>query len=218
MAATIALLGTACGQPKPEPKEDRLLVIDGMEIRFSDLQPYYDFLTGARPELGVKSTYIWAMRDHVLPMMAARRAFPEERAKLLERAEALCSVATNIIELEESSELIVSKTRSNLTRINARLPVAMFLFREEMTGAASPPIELPDGYFVVAAHEYNKSQLTIADFVDALQVGFVTHTAKEWISWWEAEKKRLSDKVTFVHPDYRDNIPQWMQLPKEKQS
>lgn len=218
MAMAVALLTTACGQPEPPPKEERLLVIDGIEIRFSDLQPYYDFLKESRPELGVKSTYIWAMRDHVLPVMVARRAFPKERAELLERAQALCSVASNILELEKNSELIVAKTRSNLTRINARLPVAKFLFVEEMTGAVSPPIELPDGYFVVGAYDYNKSQLTIADYVDALQVGFVTHTGKEWVSWWEAEQKRIGDKVTFVHPDYRDNLPKWMKLPKEKQS
>lgn len=216
MLATLVAL-TGCGKDEPPP-EKRLVVIDGIEITFDDLQPYYDMLEKYRPELGVKSKYVWAMREHVLPLRVAQRAFPKERAVQLQRAEALCSVAGNITELEEQSKLIEHKRRSNLTRANAKLPVALFLFEDKyQTNAVSPPIELPAGYFVVGGYEYHESQLRAADYVDTLQVGFITHTSKQWLLYWEETKKTLGDKVTFVHPDYRDDMPPWMKIPKDKQ-
>lgn len=216
LLATTALILGACSDKSPPVEEKRMLVIDGIEILFEDLRPYVEFIESYRPAVGEKTKNVWVMRDHVLPMFAARRAFGEERAVMLERANALCSVATNILELEQHSKLIEHKRRSNMTRINAKLPVAMFLFDELMTNAVSPPIELPQGYFVVGSYDLNISPLTIADFVDALQVGFVTHTSKDWRVWWESEQLRIGAKVTFVHRDYRDDLPPWMTVPKDK--
>tara|TARA_R110002096_G_scaffold59906_7_gene149935 strand:+ start:626 stop:1357 length:732 start_codon:yes stop_codon:yes gene_type:complete len=214
--ATVAVLATSQPSKKTQKNDPRLLVIDGIEITFEELKPYVDWFQAYRPELGIKTTYIWAMRDHLLPLKVARRAFPEERAKQLALAEGLCSVATNIYELETQSKLIEHKTRSNLTRQSAMIPAAMWLFDELNTNAVSPPIELPQGYFVVGSFEYFHSPLVMADYVDALQVGFVTHLSKEWRVWWENEQRTLGQKVTFVHPDYRDNLPKWMNLPKDK--
>lgn len=216
MMATTTLTLSACSDKLQPVEEERLLVIDGITILFEDLRPYVEFIESYRPAVGEKTKNIWVMRDHVLPTFAARRAFADERAVMLERANALCSVATNILELEKHSELVKHKRRSNMTRINAKLPVAMFLFDELMTNAVSQPIELPEGYFVVGSYKLNTSPLTIADFVDALQVGFVTHTSQDWRLWWENEQLRIGPKVTFVHPDYRDDLPPWMTVPKHK--
>lgn len=214
--ATVAVLADACsGKPTPKP-EARLLVIDGIEITFEELKPYVDWFRAYRPELGIKTTHIWALRDHILPLKVAQRAFPAERAKQLALAEGLCSVSTNIYELEKQSKLINHKTRSDLTRQSAMIPVAMWLFDELNTNAVSAPVELAQGYFVVGSFEYNHSPLVMADYVDALQVGFVTHTSKKWREWWENEQLTMGKKVTFVHPDYRDNLPQWMDPPKDK--
>lgn len=218
LLATLGLALPACSEKKQQAEEKRLLVIDGIEVLFEDLQPYVDFLTSFRPESGEKTKYIWALREHVLPLFAARRAFKAERAVQLERAEALCSVATNILELEQRSELIEHKRRSNMTRINAKLPVAMFLFDELMTNAVSGPVELPQGYFVVGSYDLHTAPMTISNYVDALQVGFITHTSKEWYDWWLEEQQRIADKVTFVHPDYRDNLPGWIKIPEDKKS
>ena len=216
--AFVVVCGQACSNDKAvDPKNDpRLLVIDGIEITFADLDPYYEFLTKNRPELGKKTKYVWAMREHVLPLKVAQRAFPKERAEQLARAKDLCEVATNIYELEQQSRLIEHKTRSNLTRQSAMLPVAMFAFEPENTNAVSPPLELAQGYFVVSTYELNESPLEIAGYVDALQVGFVTHTSKVWRTWWEEEQLTMGQKVTFVHPDYRDDLPPWMKLPKDQ--
>ncbi len=216
---TIAMLFVGCSDTNTSTKTDqRLLVIDGIEITFADLQLYVDFLTESRPEAGTKTKYLWAMRDHVLPLKVAQREFPKERAEQRKLADALRSVSTNIYELEQQAKLITNKTRSNLSRQSAMLPVSMWLFDELNTNAVSPPIELAQGYFVVSSFTLNKSPLVMADFVDALQVGFITHNSKEWREWWENQKLTLGKKVTFVHPDYRDDIPPWMELPKDNKS
>jgi hypothetical protein len=213
--ATMAVLANACSSKK-NPKDDpRLLVIDGIEITFAELQPYFDWLKSYRPELGVKTTYIWTLRDHFLPLKVAQREFPAERQKQLELAQGLTSVSSNIYELEEQSKLINHKSRSNLTRQSAILPVAMWLFDDLHTNAVSRPIELAQGYFVVGSYEFHHSPMAMTEYVDALQVGFVTHTNKKWHAWWENKQLTLGKKVTFVHPDYRDDLPEWMDLPKK---
>ncbi|MFT4513899.1 MAG: hypothetical protein ACI89X_002268 [Planctomycetota bacterium] len=223
--ATVAVLAGSCASEKKPNDDPRLLVIDGIEITFADLQPYFEWLKSFRPALGVKTTYIWALRDHVLPLKIAQREFPEERAKQLELAEGLCSVADNIYDLEKESKLIEHKTRSNLTRQSAMLPVAKWLFEMTAiegknipinTNAASQPIELAQGYFVVGSYDFFDSPMVMTEYVDALQVGFVTHTSIAWRKWYENEQLTLGKKVTFVHPDYRDNLPHWMELPKNK--
>ena len=214
--ATMAVLANACSSKKHPKGDPRLLVIDGIEITFAELQPYFDWLTSFRPELGIKTTYIWALRDHILPLKIAQREFAAERQQQLELAQGLRSVSSNIYELEKSAKLINHKTRSNLTRQSAMLPVAMWLFDELHTNAVSPPIELAQGYFVVGSYEFYPSPMTMTQYVDALQVGFVTHTSKKWRVWWENKQLTLGKKVTFVHPDYRDDIPEWMDLPKNK--
>lgn len=213
-ALAAALLHCSCGQASPSAADDpRLIEVDGITVTFEELQPYVDWLTAYRPELGVRTKYMWALREHVLPLKLARREFAEERAAQRELADGLCSVATNIQELEQRSELVKDKSRSNLTRQSALLPVAMFLFDELTLNAVSPPIELPHGFFVVSAYERFESQLVMADYVDALQVGFITHTAVAWEKYWRAKRQEIGRKVTFLHPDYRDDMPPWLQAP-----
>lgn len=212
IAATLLL--AACDQ-RPDPRQDpRLIEIDGITITFDELQPYYEWLASYRPELGVRTKYVWAMREHVLQLKLAQREFPEQRAEQKSLAEGLRSVATNIKELEERSKLIEHKSRSNLTRQSALLPVAMFLFDELTLNAVSEPIELPHGFFVVSAFERYESQLVMADYVDALQVGFITHSAVEWQQYWRQKREEIGKKVTFLHPDYRDDMPDWIQPPQ----
>jgi len=219
IAATLLLPG--CDQ-QPDPRKDpRLIEIDGITITFEDLKPYYDWLTAYRPEAGERTKYTWALREHVLPLKLAQREFPKERAEQKKAAESLRSVVTYIQDLEKQSELITNKTRSNLTRQSALLPVAMFLFDDltinsvDLTlNTVSDPIELPHGFFLVSAYERHESQLVMADYVDALQVGFITHTANQWQEYWTQKRQEIGKKVTFLHPDYRDDMPPWIQVPQ----
>lgn len=214
-AATVAALSFAgCGDATP-PADPRLLVVDDVEIRLDELDPYVAFLDSYLPEGGRKTKVQHVLEEHVLPLRLAQRAFGPQRAEQRARAEALCAVAGNVAELEQQSRLLPHQHRSTMSRRDARLPVAMFLFDPLRVGAVSPPIELPQGWFVAAAYDLRESPVVYGDMVDALQVGFVTHTAGEWASWYGAERERIATKVTYVHPDYRDAMPSWLQLPRQ---
>ena len=213
VALLCALALAGCSEPDPR-NDPRLLVLDGIEIRFDELEPYVAFLDSFRPEGGRKTKVMLALTEHVLPLRLARRAFPAEREEQRRRAEALAAVADNVAELERQSALVEHKRRSALTRMKALLPVAMFLFDPLTRGAVSPPIEVPQGWFVVGAFDYQESPIALADHVDALQVGFVTHTSRQWTEWIEAEQQRIGAKATFVHPDYREMMPAWIEPPR----
>ncbi|HEU4420824.1 MAG TPA: hypothetical protein VFT55_17935, partial [Planctomycetota bacterium] len=200
----LALLLAACGGEAPAP-ESRLLVVDGIEIALTEVEPYIKFLADFMPNAGRKTRVQLVLDQYLLPLRLAQRAFPSQRAEQLARAEALCAIATNVAELEQQAALLPPEMKDvrYLRRTQARLPVAMFLFDQMLQGSVSRPIEVPSGYFVVGCLELRESQSALDDHAKALQIGFVTHTGTEWKQWLEAEHARVADKVTFVHPDYR---------------
>jgi formylglycine-generating enzyme required for sulfatase activity len=213
LATVLLLLAPGCREE--QPAEERILVLDGLEIRRADVAPYLAFIDSFRPEVGWKTKVQMILDEHLIPLLAARRALGPERERMRQQAEALVSVADNVLELERRSEQLEHKRRMNLTRTMAKLPVGIYLFQPERTGGVSPPIEVPQGWFVVASYDLHESPLVLGDWVDALQVGFVTHTNKEWADWLDQEKLRLAGLATFVHPDYRDAMPAWIQLPNK---
>lgn len=215
VALAVAAAAAACG--REAPAETRLLVLDGIEITLADVEPYVAFYDSYLPEGGRKSKVLRALDDHLIPLRLAQRAFPEERARLRAQAEALCSVATNAYELEQQSQQVKDKRRSNLTRSTALLPVAMHVFDPARVGAVSPPIELPHGWFVVGVFDLQPSPgLVMADYVDALQVGFVTHPSPQFQAWYLEQQGLLADKAAFVHPDFEHAMPPWLRVPPRK--
>jgi hypothetical protein len=212
VAGSLALTG--CGDDKPAD-EPRLLVLDGIEFRLADVAPYVQFFDSFLPEGGRKTKVQRVLEEYLIPLRLAQRAFPKERQAQKAIADGLCSVATNVEELERQTVQMKDRLRANMTRTQAQIPVAMFLFDPLRVRAVSEPLELPQGWFVVAAHDLIASPaLQIADYVDALQVGFVTHTSGDFYKWYEAQKVALADKATFVHPDHLTAMPPWIQPPK----
>lgn len=217
VAAGVALAAVlaACGGEPAASAETRLLVLDGIEITLADVAPYVTFYDGYLPEGGRKSKVLRALEDQVLPLRLAQRAFAPQRAAQRQLAEAICSVATNAIELEQQSQQVRDKRRANLTRGTALLPVGMWAFDPTRVGAVSPPLELPHGWFVVGLFDLKESTgLVLDDYVDALQVGFVTHTRIDFDAWYREQQVLLADKATFVHPDYEHALPSWLRPPK----
>lgn len=206
------LLLAGCGGDRKVPDRDLLLTIDGLEIRLAEVEPHVKFLDSIAPEWATRVKYRRALDEFVIPLRLAQRAFPNERAKLLERARHLRSVATNAIELEQQGAQQVMK-RQNLTRRSVEIPVAMFLFDPLTTGGTSDPIEVPRGWIVASAYEIKEAALVLDDVADAVQVGFLTHSPGDWVTWLEQEQRRLADKVTYVHPDFREHLPEWIVLP-----
>lgn len=199
------------------PKEERLLVLDGIEIRLADVEPYVAFLDSFVPEGGRKTKIQRVLEDHLIPLRLAQRNFGEQRRALHEQALSLCSVATNVYELEQQTTNRREKRRSEMTRTHAFLPVAMYAFDQLRVGSVSPPLEIPEGWVVVGVHDLKESPAgLLSDAVDALQVGFTTHTPDVWREWYSNEKTRLADKATFVHPDYVHAMPPWIRIPPKQ--
>jgi hypothetical protein len=207
-----ALAAAGCTEEAKAPPSDLLLSIDGLEIRRAEVEPLVKFFDSIGPEWATRVKYRRALDEFVIPLRLAQRAFPAERAKLLERAQHLRSVATNVIELEKQGAQQVLK-RQDLTRRSVEIPVATFLFDPMTTGGVSDPIEVPRGWILAGAYEIKEAALVLDDLADAVQVGFLTHTPGDWATWLDLEKHRLADKLTYVHPDFREHLPEWIKLP-----
>lgn len=222
--ATCLLLGasslwaTACGGEAPSPAPAALtdatvvLTIDGLSITHGELRPYREFLDALGPEFAAKVKYRRVLDEFAIPLHLARRAFPSERQQQLDRCKNLRSIATNTAELEKHGAMLVNK-RKDLTRRSVEFPVAMFLFDELQTGNVSEPLEVPRGWILAGAYEIKKAALLLDDLADSVQVGFLTHTPGDWATWLDHEKDRIATKVTFVHPQFREALPEWIRLP-----
>lgn len=202
-------VGPTVAEPKPT---DVLLRIDGLEITFGEVVPHVAFLHSFAPQWASRVKFRRVLDEFTIPLHLARRAFPAQRQQMEERSRHLRSVATNAIELEQQGAQQVIK-RKDLTRRSVELPLAAFLFDPLLTGSVSEPIEVPRGWVVASAYEVKQAALVLDDLVDSVQVGFLTHTPGDWSTWIDLEKHRVASKVTYVHPDYREYLPEWIQLP-----
>ena len=208
----VVVATSSCGGNRPDPAV--VLVFDGLTIRLEEVEPYVRFLDGFVPEGGRKAKVQRALEEHLIPMRLAQRAFAAERAAQLAEARALCQVASNAAELEQHARALKEQRRAHFPRLHSKLPIAMFLFEPMNLGAVSPPIEVPEGWSVVAGFDMRSGPLALDDSVDALQVAFFTHNGRDWTEWLAAEKLRVADTVTYVHPDYVHALPDWLHPPK----
>lgn len=211
----VALGWPLAGCQRDVPQEARLLVLDGMTIMLAEVEPYVAFLDSSMPEFSRTTKVKTVLDEYLIPMHLARREFADARAAQLRTLTELRSVATNAYELEQQSTNRTSKERSKAPRSRLRLPVAMFLFDPAKMGSVSEPIELPNGYVLATAFDLKESQLAIDDRVDCLQVGAFTHPHVEFMAWYRGQEATLGQRASFVHPDYRDAIPTWIQTPKQ---
>lgn len=196
---------------QPPLPADILLTIDGIDITFGEVEPLVAFISATHPEGGHKTILQVVLEKHTVPLRLAERAFAEPRKVQLQGAEDLCTVATNALELD--AQRVATKERKKYARMQPALPVSMFLFDPLTTGGVSPPIAVPRGFIVAAAQDYRPSPLVAEDMVEATQVGFFTHTVGEWRDWIQAEQGRVADKVTYVHPRFREALPTWCKKP-----
>jgi hypothetical protein len=207
------LLAACDDAPKPDTHPANLLLtIDGLDITLDEVEQHVKFLDADQPEWATKVKFRRVLEEFTIPLRLAQRAFPEQRAEMRKRAENLRSVADNTAELEQQGAQQVIK-RKDLGRRQVELPVAEFLFNPLLTGSASQPIEVPRGFIVAGAYGLKESAQVINDLVEAVQVGFLTHTPGDWQTWKDNEQLRVADKATYVNPAYRDSMPEWIKLP-----
>lgn len=216
LAAACLLALTACEKQPTQPTRDPdlLMVVDGIEVRISELEPFvafYDFL----PENSRNSKIRRILTDYLLPLRLSQRTFAKEREQLRATAQALTEVATNLAELENHvGDGRLKRRHGEYQRLQLEPPVAIFLFDQLMTGAVSPPIEVPQGYVVVACRGIKQAPLVLEDMCDSVQVAFTTHdTMAAWRIWNDDEMARIAKLVTYLHPDYRDALPPGFEVP-----
>jgi hypothetical protein len=220
-ATAIALLTAlpACSKcsadpsPKPAAKApqatDPLLVLDGLTITFGDVQSGVDYFDTLQTEVSRRTKMQRVLEEFTLPLMFARREFAPQRAQMLERAKAFAAVAGNSYEVEERGKDRNGERRT-VTPRDVEIPIAQFLFDQSNIGARSQPIELPQGYVVVASFNVDQGGIATADRCDAVQVPFYTHTRAEYREWLRSLQESLPKKLTYFHPDYRDALPPWL--------
>ncbi len=222
LAALPLLPIPGCGGSKPAPgpsgpkPTDVVLRLDGMEFTFAEVDEWADFLRIAYPMAGRKTIVQAVLEQHVIPLRLAERAFPEERAQLLREATEASGVLTNVYELEQAQQggNLEVQERRKYTRLQPAIPVAAHLFNRMNEGSVSKPLAVPRGFVLAATHEYTEVPVAGEDLVEATQVGFFHHTVGAWNEWHAAEKARIKDKVTYVHPDFRDALPTWCERPR----
>ncbi len=212
LAASAPLASCSEKPAAPQVDPDVILIVDGLQIRRAEVERYADIHRTTAPELGRKTIERHLLENYVLPLRVAQREFGERRAELRQQAQTLAEVATNVIELEQRSELLFHK-RKLVTRRQIEPPVVEFAFDPEKTGSVSGVLEVPHGFIVAGCFEIRESAVVTEDLADLLQTGFATHTNAEWVEWLRGMQARLADKVTYVHPDHRDCLPSWMKLP-----
>ncbi len=215
VACLLAL--AACGDEPARPARDPdlLLVVDGIEVRVSEVEPFvafYDFL----PESSRSSKVRRILTEYTIPLRLSQRAFAAKRKELYATAKALTEVATNAVELQQvmSDGRLPGRALENV-RLQLAPPLALFLFDPLLRGSVSPPIEVPEGYKVVACNDVKEAPLVLDDLCSSLQVAFNTHNLiNDYIAWRDAEMARVAHLVTYVHPDYREALPPGFEAPR----
>ncbi|MCA8947903.1 MAG: hypothetical protein KDE27_00275 [Planctomycetes bacterium] len=219
LAAAVAVAFAACGERTPSAppaatSADVILTIDGIDITLGELEPFMAWIRETRPDVGRKTLAQKVLEGHLVPLRLAERAFAAERAAQRAKAVEIRSVVQNVYELERASDALEVQDRRRYTRLQPDLSVGMFLFDRLQEGNVSDPIAVPRGFVLASTHEHVDAPVAGEDMVEATQVGFFTHKVGEFHDWIEQEQARVADKVTYVHPDYRDALPTWCQPPK----
>ena len=201
--------------PNPEPTaDDALLTIDGITITFGDLAEGVAYFDSLNPNASKRTKMHRVLDELVLPLKFARHEFAAERQELLAQAVALRAIAGNVQELDEASDSeLMIRRRKTVTPRDVEIPIARYLFDPTQIGGVSQPIEVPQGYVLAGAFDLEQMQLVLLDRCDALQVLFSNHDISAWRQWLGDLRARIADKVTYFHPDYRDAMPSWAQLP-----
>ena len=98
-------------------------------------------------------------------------------------------------------------------RYELPLAIARHAFSEDKIGVVSPVIETPQGFCLISVYRVERGASRINDVVELFQAPFYTAEAEEFGAWLKARQAEVADRVTYVHPDYRDAMPPWLSLP-----
>lgn len=212
----IGLILCACGpEDQPSPPPGVVLEVDGLEITAEELAQFDDYFESLDPTMGRNYRTREFLDQFVLPLRLAQRAFPEDRAEKRQRATVLAEAIGNggYSALVERGEVYGGyKPDHPYSRNDLPLPVARFVFDENHLFQVSPPIEVAQGFALIATYRLMQGISTVQDRAEVYFVPFYTLDSSQFATWYEVQKDRIRNRVTYVHPDYRQALPSWFVL------
>ncbi|MDP6929003.1 MAG: hypothetical protein QF412_04805 [Planctomycetota bacterium] len=215
----LTLIGCSRCQPpdQVDPPPDLLLELDGMSFTRSEVEEYGRYIREEVDHRIGQLALTETVLDKVLiPMKLARRAFPEQRAQKEKHARALSTYVGNqgVAELAARGHTLGGyRPESPLTRNSLPLPVSRYVFDESNLGQVSPPIEVPQGYCVIASYDLERGLTRVSDRADVYQVPFYTHGGDDFAAWYQGAREALKGRITYAHPDVLDGLPPWLKIP-----
>lgn len=222
VATAVAVGGSAvlltCGGEGPAPPTDKdpvILRASNLEIRRSEIAGFEAYLQRLDPTMGEMTRKRAILDNYLLPLKLARRDFPEGRSQQRRRAEALVKVlgtAAGYDDLATQSKLFPGAgLEEGVARGAMSLAEARWAFADENIGRASPILETPRGYSILATRDKQAGPTMLYDRVDVWVTPFHTHaTHRAYLDWLVRAKASLSGHVTFIHPDYKEALPYWL--------
>lgn len=213
----LALAGVRCDPgPAPAARAGVVLELDGIVVGESELEPLLTFVRAGGEHSGRSRSRQIVLDQHVLPLRFAQRAFAAERARQRELAAAMrrsvVSSGGADPQLRAKGALSGGEPSPGLIgRGNMDLALAAWCFDPDNFGIVSPVLEVPRGFCLVSFADHKPGIERSGDLVDAYQVPFYTHDKVTFQTWWHEQKLALAGKLTYVHPDYVDALPTWLQ-------
>ncbi len=213
----VLLLLTCNGDYLPEPpvqKDPVILRVADLEVRQTEIQAFADYLQELDPIMGKMKRCRDLLAGYLLPLKLARRDFPNERAGQRKRAEVLARVLGNTASYDDlvaqSQRYPGARLQKALVRPLMTLPEARWAFEDIRIGQASPILETPRGYSILATLDKQPGPTRHYDAADVWTVPFHTHDYRTYVDWLARARQSLSGKVTFIHHDYKEALPDWL--------
>ncbi len=217
LSLPLPLLAAACtcGEGPPSPPPEVALEIDGMRVLASEIAPLCEYLDAVDRHLGRNAKIAAVLDYHVLPLRLAQRAFAAQRRPLLESCTALRRAVDNgaYPALVAKAGRVRGATALSVLRTELPLSLASWVFAADSIGQVSPVLETPQGFCLVGVWQVEAGATRTADRAEVFQVPFFTHAPDEFDAWLRREKAAVAGRLSYVHPDYADALPPWLQLP-----
>lgn len=214
--AALGVASSGCTEEPSEadaPRADLILEVDGLRFWKHELASLLRYVQATNPRQGEASSVAGILEHHLIPLKLAQRSWPEKRAEVQERADALRRVVGNggFPALVATGRQVAGDPPAEPTR-RGSLPLVVdaWAFDESKIGQVSPVLETPAGFSVVSTYGITPGITTLADRAESFHVAFATHDPDELRIALKQAIDGLSGKVTYVHDDYRHSLPPWL--------
>ncbi len=211
------MLAAGCGDsdtPAGDAPPGVVLELDGIQVTEAEISEYVDYILSVDKRTGKREMVRAILDQHILPVRLAQRAFAEQRQALRAQCEALAHAVGNggyPALLRKGGPLVGNQDNLVLSRYELPLAIQRYAFDETRIGLLSPVIETPQGFSLVSVFNIERGMARPADRVEFFQVPFYVLGPTEFDAWLRQHQVEVAAKLTYVHPDYAEALPPWLQ-------